>query len=43
MHTIGAGTTLGLIPAINGLGLSAEVSASELAHGSVGYKGWCEV
>ena len=38
VHTIGAKTTLGLIPAINGLELSAEVSASELALESVGYK-----
>lgn len=38
VHTIGAKTTLGLIPAINGLELTAEVSASELALESVGYK-----
>ncbi|MGB4275818.1 MAG: hypothetical protein WBK84_03825, partial [Limnochordia bacterium] len=38
VHTIGASTTLGFIPAIDGLELSAEVSASELALESVDYK-----
>ena len=38
VHTIGASTTLGLVPAIDGLELSAEVSASELDFDSVGYK-----
>lgn len=38
VHTIGASTTLGLVPAIDGLELSAEVSASELNLDSVGYK-----
>ena len=37
-HTIGASTTLGLIPAIDGLSLNAEVSASELSLENVGYK-----
>jgi len=37
-HTIGASTTLGLIPAIDGLKISGEVSASELALESIGYK-----
>lgn len=37
-HTIGASTTLGLIPAINGLTINGEVSASELALDSIGYK-----
>lgn len=38
VHTIGAKTTLGLIPAVNGLELSAEVSASEFSLDAVGYK-----
>ena len=38
VHTVGASTTLGLVPAIDGLELSAEVSASELNLDSVGYK-----
>ena len=38
VHTVGAKTTLGIIPAIDGLELSAEVSASELSLDSVGYK-----
>jgi hypothetical protein len=38
VHTIGASTTLGVVPAIDGLELSAEVSASELDLDSVGYK-----
>lgn len=38
VHTIGASTTLGIIPAIDGLELNAEVSASELSLDSVGYK-----
>ncbi len=38
VHTIGASTTLGLVPAIDGLELEAEVSASELNFDSVGYK-----
>jgi len=38
VHTIGASTTLSFIPAIDGLELSAEVSASELALESVDYK-----
>jgi len=38
VHTIGATTTLGLIPAVDGLELSAEVSASELSLDSIGYK-----
>lgn len=38
VHTIGASTTLGLVPAIDGLELSAEVSASELKLESLGYK-----
>lgn len=38
VHTIGAKTTLGIVPAIDGLELSAEVSASELKLDSVGYK-----
>lgn len=38
VHTVGASTTLGLVPAIDGLELSAEVSASELDLDSVGYK-----
>ena len=38
VHTLGAKTTLGIVPAVNGLELSAEVSASELALDSIGYK-----
>lgn len=38
VHTLGASTTLGLVPAIDGLELSAEVSASELSLDSLGYK-----
>ncbi|NMB01770.1 MAG: hypothetical protein GX971_09725 [Firmicutes bacterium] len=38
VHTLGAKTTLGLVPAIDGLELSAEVSTSELSLDSVGYK-----
>lgn len=38
VHTLGAKTTLGIVPAIDGLELSAEVSASELKLESVGYK-----
>jgi len=38
VHTVGASTTLGLVPAIDGLELSAEVSASELNLDSLGYK-----
>jgi len=37
-HTIGASTTLGFIPAVNGLSLNGEVSASELNLETVGYK-----
>lgn len=38
VHTLGAKTTLGLVPAIDGLELSAEVSASELSLDNLGYK-----
>ncbi|NLJ80876.1 MAG: hypothetical protein GX335_07620 [Firmicutes bacterium] len=38
VHTLGASTTLGLVPAVEGLELSAEVSASKLDWDSVGYK-----
>lgn len=38
VHTLGAKTTLGIVPAVDGLELSAEVSASELNFDSVGYK-----
>ena len=38
VHTLGAKTTLGIVPAVDGLELSAEVSASELKLESVGYK-----
>ena len=37
-HTIGASTTLGLIPAIDGLSINGEISASELNLQTVGYK-----
>lgn len=38
VHTVGASTTLGLVPAIEGLELSAEVSTSKLDLDSIGYK-----
>ncbi|HHT89492.1 MAG: hypothetical protein QM451_10005 [Bacillota bacterium] len=38
MHTLGANTTLGIVPAVDGLELSAEVSTSKLDLDSVGYK-----
>mgnify|MGYP000880618010 FL=1 len=38
VHTVGASTTLGIVPAVDGLELSAEVSASKLDLDSVGYK-----
>lgn len=38
VHTLGAKTTLGIIPAIDGLELSAEVSTAELSLDAVGYK-----
>lgn len=38
VHTVGAKTTLGIVPAIDGLELSAEVSASEINLDSLGYK-----
>ena len=37
-HTIGASTTLGLIPAIDGLSINGEISASELNLQTMGYK-----
>lgn len=37
-HTIGASTTLGLIPAIDGLTINGEISASELSLETIGYK-----
>ncbi len=38
VHTLGAKTTLGLVPAVDGLELSAEVSAAEMKLDAVNYK-----
>lgn len=38
VHTLGAKTTLGIVPAVDGLELNAEVSTSQLNFESVGYK-----